>query len=487
MLRVTCPRGYEPERLYAVEVLLCDFLGLEAVLELENRNDVEITLGAVTPRLILADVLFQVPEKDWLTTAALPARPLPLWDLAATPIDATVVSPLLPIIYGRNLPDGSFYAETGAGISLGLDLFGSAFFELTRYEELVKDERDAHERFPAVASLAFEEGFLRRPIVNEYLEVLWWALRRLWPRLQRKRRVFTDRPSHDVDWPLGQLTTTFTRTLKATGGDVLLRRDGPLAVDRFRSFFARASGNPGPYVNNTFDQIMIQSERHGLRSAFYFIADHTHEDLDGTYSLNDPWIRMLLRRIHDRGHEIGLHPSYRTFRDPAQTHRELQTLVSACEEEGIHQDSWGGRQHFLRWENARTWQNYEDAGLTYDATLGFPDEPAFRCGVCYEYPVFNLETRRPLALRERPLVVMEMSVLDRPPVRVDAAAAEIAELRERCVRFGGDFTLLWHDRRLVSRRERRVYEATLASTYIASMDIPAPNARIVRSPIDRQE
>jgi len=40
---------------------------------------------------------------------------------------------------------------------------------LTRYEEVVKSVKDEHERFPARASLAYREGFLMRPIVNEYL------------------------------------------------------------------------------------------------------------------------------------------------------------------------------------------------------------------------------------------------------------------------------------------------------------------------------
>jgi hypothetical protein len=51
---------------------------------------------------------------------------------------------------------------------------------LTRYEEVVKSDRDEHDRYLATASLDYQEGFLERPIFNEYLEILWACIKRLW-------------------------------------------------------------------------------------------------------------------------------------------------------------------------------------------------------------------------------------------------------------------------------------------------------------------
>ena len=45
-------------------------------------------------------------------------------------------------------------------------MFGSAFFMLTRYEELVVADRDQYGRFPAAASVAGREGFLGVPVVD---------------------------------------------------------------------------------------------------------------------------------------------------------------------------------------------------------------------------------------------------------------------------------------------------------------------------------
>ena len=105
--------------------------------------------------------------------------------------------------------------------------------------------------------------------------------------------------------------------------------------------------------------------------------------------------------------------------------------------------------------------NWARAGLRYDSSIGFAEEIGFRAGVCLEYPVFDLEERRTLALRERPLVVMEGAALDRLGLsRADASAA-IAELRDTCRRYRGAFTLLWHNSRLVYAAERRLYLAGL--------------------------
>jgi len=206
---------------------------------------------------------------------------------------------------------------------------------------------------------------------------------------------------------------------------------------------------------------MDLSEERGLQSAFYFMAGRTDQRFDGSYELDDPVISALIRRIHERGHEIGLHPSYGTFREPSLIRAERDTLVRACDRLGVSQERWGGRQHFLRWENPVTWRAWEQADLTYDSSLGYSRHPGFRCGTCYEYPVFDLLAHRRLSLRERPLVVMDMSVIDTDGVPHRSAIGIVNCLRERCRMFGGQFTLLWHNSRLASSRERRLYRSTI--------------------------
>jgi hypothetical protein len=232
-----------------------------------------------------------------------------------------------------------------------------------------------------------------------------------------------------------------------------------LAKRRAASFVANKRGKLDTDLCNTFEFIMDLSENQGLRSTFNFMTDRRAGIIDGNYSMAHPWIRQLLRRIHERGHEIGLHPSYNTLQNPSQIQREFDLLRQAAEAESICQEKWGGRQHYLRWEAPVTWQAYEDAELNYDATLGFADHIGFRCGTCYEYPAFNLRIRTPLKLWEHPLVIMESSALDKHYMNLpfELAQEEFGKLKEYCKLFDGDFTLLWHNDRLVEHRERKLY------------------------------
>jgi hypothetical protein len=321
---------------------------------------------------------------------------------------------------------------------------------------------DRHGRFPATASLAYRSGFLDRPIVNEYVELLWTCLSHLWPRLERTKRAPRLLLSHDVDWPVVTRGRSLPQVTKSAAGDLLRRHDPDLALSRVRSWVVVRAGNWDGDVGNTFDFIMRTSEQNGLRSAFYFIAGHTAGTIDGVYSLDDPWIRELLQRVAARGHEIGLHPSYNTFCDSAATKAEFTHLVSVCQQLGIEQSAWGGRQHYLRWRNPDTWQNWNDAGLSYDSSLGFADEVGFRSGVCYEYSAFNLSTRTRLNLVERPLIVMDATILgdaERPNGAVPVANAVplIVDYKRRCAMFDGDFTLLWHNTWLLQQRQQAAY------------------------------
>ena len=95
--------------------------------------------------------------------------------------------------------------------------------------------------------------------------------------------------------------------------------------------------------------------------------------------------------------------------------------------------------------------------------LGSPTGSVSRAGTCHEYPVFNLVSRRALALRERPLIVMDASLLEYQRVSLKVAADEIIHLSGIVQRFEGDMTVLWHNDRLLSRRARRAYHQAAIS------------------------
>lgn len=456
-MQVHIPTTYLPERTYIIDVLFSVFLGLDYEITIHEKSIVLIRTADNNKVLTIEDILFQTPTEQWLSKNSLPVLPLQRWNVKEDFPEATVCQNELPILYGKPLFNGRYFYRDGDELHLGLDIFGSSFFMLTRYEEMVIPERDEHQRFSARSSIAYREGFLGRPLVNEYLEVLWAAMNRLWPGLRRKSYDYKVALSHDVDWPFITYGIGWYLFIRQIAGDVLKRRDFDLASKRLK---CKIKNNPKLDPANTFDFIMKTSERFGIVSEFYFITDHTAGFIDGQYYINNPEIKKLILEIHKRGHRIGLHASYNSFRDPNQTKKELKNLLKTAEELRINQDCWGGRQHYLRWENPTTWQNWEEAGLDYDSTVGYADHVGFRTGICYEYPVFNLQTRKMLHLWERPLIIMEGTLLGGNYMNLQPkdALEQIERLASICYQFKGMFTLLWHNSSLIENWQKCLYE-----------------------------
>ena len=374
-LVIEAPSSYEPERRYIFDVVLAQWLGLDYELHPRNQPDVRITLrGDSTPRqVVVPDGLFATPAHAWLTSAALPRSPTPWQPVITRGAGALTVGERLPVIYGPPGAPLSEQSADGLDVHLGVDVFGSAFFMLTRFEEVVVSARDQYGRFQASSSVAHREDFLGLPIVDAYVELLWSALQSLWPRLARKRRAFRLWLTHDVDRPLAFLGHRAPHLIRQLGADVFLRRDLSLARRRVRSWAAIPKGDYRSDPYNTFDFLMTVSERHHAPGAFFFLASEEVSDRNGFYTLAHPWIRSLMSRIHRRGHEIGFHAGFDTYLDPQLTLEEYRRLRSVTGELGVTQDSWGGRQHYLRWENPWTWSNWDQAGLDYDSTPAFAE------------------------------------------------------------------------------------------------------------------
>lgn len=436
---------------YAVDVVLGEFLGLGWERIVSDNDAIMITTSSGAQTLRLNDDFFRRIYKSPLTTASLPELPLQEMEVKLGNTGLNLVEHTVPVLYGK-----PGLRRQDQNINIEVDIFGSVFFMLSRYEEAVVKEKDVHGRFPTKESVAYKGGFINRSLVDEYVEILWACLKALWPRVERKRRSYRLLLTHDVDHPFVAYGKSWAKILRNIGGDLVRRKELALPFNRIR---CRMRNDPGIDPANTFGFLMDVSESYGVRSEFYFLVEHK-VPLDGSsYSLKSMPITKLVSDIHERGHRIGFHGSYSSFDRPEQIKMEFEKLVSVVSTLGINQETWGGRQHYLRFVNPITWQGWEDAGLDYDSTLGFPDTIGFRCGTCHEFNVFNIETKKKLHLRERPLVCMDVSLgnIDDPRTYSADLIERVVNVANLCKRFDGTFVLLWHNNHLITSAQRRLY------------------------------
>ena len=468
LIILTSPRCIV-EKTYIFDWVFHEVLGINFEVRWDGATTaVEISDPQTTCKLVFQDRFFAAADQDWLSTQSLPTT------VSMTDNNSSDQLPIPVFDFGssdnQTVPRNGLFETTEPTATqhhFPFDLFGSIFFLLSRYEEAVVATRDEHDRFPSSASVLTKFNLLERPIGNEYIELLWRNMKKLWPSLERKERNFHVLPSHDIDVPSAYWRSSVDVVRTSLGAIRKGKLTNGLSTlkDSYRYWKKTRDRNWEFDPNDTIDWIMDQSEQHNLKSAFYYIPEKTHR-LDPGMPIDHPHVVDQWRRIASRGHEIGFHPGYDTYLSPERIKRGALQIQQQLEKLGIKQEVLGGRQHFLRWKSPETAIHWDDAGLDYDSSLGFADRCGFRCGVCYEFPMYDLVNRRELRLRQRPLVVMECTVTDERYMGLgtgEKAFEHMNQLKNQCRKYNGDFTILWHNQRFRDESDRSLYRRLLSS------------------------
>lgn len=392
-----------------------------------------ISYGKIKPELKVAKQVHIYAAdffgEDFLKPASMPKTPLQLYDD-------------LPVIYHGHGQFDSFVKKSENLIETNIDIIASSFFMLSRYEEMVQDTKDQHERFPAKASLAYQERFLHRPIVNEYIELLWSWIQSLEPGLKRRpfwpgNKDFAFCLTHDVD---SLKRYSFRPPLLRIGYTILKRRKPRLALAIALDYlFSMLRVKKDPF--DTFDYMLSLERAYGFKSSFYFKSGGD-SIFNRNYSIAEPKVIKLIKEIEERGCEVGLHAGYNSYDD-----LEKMALEKARLDKIVGSKRYGCRQHVIRWKTPNTWRIQERLGLLYDTSLTFADHTGFRCGICLPFKPFDVMENRELNIWELPLTVMEGSLQNPnyqnlPP---EAAYEEMLQLVNMVKKFKGVFVLLWHN------------------------------------------
>lgn len=348
----------------------------------------------------------------------------------------------LPVLYwsaggeGKALPP-VHRSEEGV-IVFHIDIIATAIFMLSRWEETVVLDRDEHDRFPATASVAYKQGFLDRPIVDEYALILREWLKVLLPDWEPAPRRFSIKLSHDLDQIRHHPNAYWA--LRTFAGD-LLKRGAPVsalwtATDAVSEALApRRAG----FYRDIF-KLMALSEKGGFADTAFYVMAADPRPPDNDYDLASPMMQDVIEALSEQGFEIGFHAGYHTLNNLAQLAKEKTRLEAL-----LGTPDLGGRQHYLRFQAPTTWRHWEQAGLKYDSTVGYADHEGFRCGTCYPFRPFDIEQDRELDLWELPLIAMDGTLRQYRELTPEQAEARLLALARRCQRVGGTFTLLWHN------------------------------------------
>jgi hypothetical protein len=367
-----------------------------------------------------------------------------------------------PLLFGKPTVE-----KRGNVLVVHADIIASAYFLLTRYEELIRrDVRDEHGRFPGRESLPYRAGFIHRPIVDDYAALLRKWAGQVGVDLPEPNRRFCVLLTHDVDSigaPRGPL-----QAIRCLASGILGRR--PL---RKAMRDAASAGGRGRHPCDNLDEVIRLDQRlkgrcppDRCRSLYFFIAGGG-SPYDGGYPLGIARTLERVREVMASGAEIGLHASYMAGANPAHVRTERRSLQEVT---GIPIEK--NRHHGLGWREPEHGAAIADAGICWDATLGYADVAGFRLGVCRPVPLFDPIRRCLLGIEEHPLIVMDCT-LDRPNymnLGEEAAFDCVRRLAEATCRHQGEFVCLWHNTLLASTDttyHKRLYPRVLG--YLARL------------------
>ena len=341
-----------------------------------------------------------------------------------------------------------------------MDFFETMFWALSRQEECNSDELDEYMRYPARPSDAYKRGYLDRPIVDEYMEVLWAYIKRIWPCATRSRRKGSIRYSCDVDTPFDPAASGLAEFTKRFAADLIIRKNPRLALQRCCNAWRISKGQIEQDPNYQFSFILEQLESHNTTATFYFLSTLAMGKGQGWYVINDPKIRSLIKALANAGHEIGLHGSFGSYASPEQYHSELKLICQIIQDIGIKAPIIRNRQHFLQFDMQMTPDVLAASDMHRDSSGGYADHAGFRFGTAIPFPMWSWQQSKALPLIQEPLICMECSLLSSKYMNLPhypEAFEHASTLKKRALAYGGDFTLLWHNSEFKTAQDRNLF------------------------------
>lgn len=275
------------------------------------------------------------------------------------------------------------------------DIFGAAFWLLSRYEEYLPHKADSEGRFSYKTGLAYQYDFIHIPLVNRWLNAFRMVLLDYFPLLEFRERSYSFLSTIDVDNAYKYKFKGFVRTIAGLLSD----KTRAERRQRLRILFGKEK--------DPFDcyDFLIQSHKQTEVQALYFFLLGDYGPNDKNHSSSDLRFQSLIKHIADYS-KIGLHPSFGSNSEHKQLRKELARLGNIT-----HRFISRSRQHFSMLRFPQTYKDLLQAGMTSDYSMGYTNINGFRASYCYPYRWYSLEIESASTLIIHPYCMSEVTLM----------------------------------------------------------------------------
>tara|TARA_R110000737_G_scaffold337280_2_gene357397 strand:- start:230 stop:1477 length:1248 start_codon:yes stop_codon:yes gene_type:complete len=289
------------------------------------------------------------------------------------------------------------FFQAGEKSILPFDMFAASFFMLSRYEEYLPHVKDIHGRFSPKDSVAFQNGFLQKPVVDIWAFKLLDALKERFPELEHKDKTYDFISVLDVATSHCYANRGVVRGLVGLLLDV-----GTLKLKRVVERIAVGiNRQKDPYDN--YAEIIALHKKYKVKCNFFFqFADYSKYDKN--VSTNSIRFKSLIKYVADYV-PVSLAASYSSF-----SNLELLKKEKANLEVVINRPVNNSKMRYNRVDVPQTYRNLIAAEFTDDYTMGYTFELGFRAGTCTTFQFYDipLEVKQPIKVH--PFAVHDISL-----------------------------------------------------------------------------
>ncbi|WP_299763228.1 polysaccharide deacetylase family protein [uncultured Dokdonia sp.] len=341
-----------------------------------------------------------------------------------------------------------FFASKSSEALVPYDIFGAAFYMLSRYEEYLPHVKDALGRFPASESIAYKHHFLDRPVVDEWISRFKEAIRSSFPSDKIKELQFETQVVVDVPQAYAFRKIGFLRTVGGYGRDFI--------NFRLKQNFIRTQVLLG-LRKDPFDifswLVNVQKQSSSRFKVFFELGDYTEDSKNIKYSKRS--FQSLIKMVGDYSC-VGLLVSKKGAKSITEL-KEEKRRIEYITNRPLKQTRITDYKITL----PTSYRNLLDQEILEDYTMGYPDTPGFRASTSTPFLFYDLDYEIQTPLMIYPFCIHVNAIIDENKHTVDSVS--LTKIKNAVKNVKGVFLIAFSNSDFTNIYSKKVFRTLLTT------------------------
>lgn len=359
-------------------------------------------------------------------------------------LEAIDINDGIPLLF-PGIRDENIFQTEGKKFIIKHDLIKASFYLLSAYQEYENDDLDKYGRFKWENSIQYKLKCTEKPLVNYYFDWLIEAISLYCKAnnigFERKNPLgkATLHLTHDIDLlRYFEPKKILYRWAQVVGLRPCDTDKNKLIKAAFKSTFKYLGINKMDNPYWSFGRIINTERYYGFKSTWFFLPKDACE-FNADYNLEDEDVVNIINKIIKLQNDVGLHIPFKT-RDSDKIKEKLEYLKK------VNKASKKiSRAHFLKYNIEKSPKDYYLSGIETDCSFGYSTCEGFRNSYCFPFMPFDHKKQEIIHILEIPLTLMDTTTLVHKKMTYDEIFNSTEILLEEVRKFGGVFSLLWHN------------------------------------------